>query len=216
MVVVVVVAVGTMDVKKKERKKLPFLSVYFPSARRSRVRTPTHPRSGGGRWHYGCQERKKEKKTPLFFLSPPSARTDHASRHQHIRVVVVAVGHCGCQEEREKKKKKPTFYLCGWVVVNADRRTVAVVAIYARGGVAVAFGAADVKKKEEKKKKPHQEVLVVNAVVVVMVDVDWRWPTCGGGGERERERTERRREREREREREVGVCYRNKQCTRPA
>ena len=97
------------------------------------------------------------KPTFSFFVYSPSART-HAFRYQRIRVVVVAVGTADVK--KKERRKKPTFYLRGWVVVNADGRTVVVVTIYARG-VAVAVGAADVKKK--RRKKTYQEVLIVHA-----------------------------------------------------
>ena len=82
------------------------------------------------------------------------------------------------------------------MVVNADGQTVAVVAIYVRSGVAVAVGAADVKKKEKKEEKTLPVGVGGRRAVVVMVDMGGCWPTCGGGGEREREERERERERE--------------------
>ena len=95
------------------------------------------------------KNKKRKKPTFSFFVYSPSART-HAFRYQRIRVVVVAVGTADVK--KKERRKKPTFYLRGWVVVNADGRTVVVVTIYARG-VAVAVGAADVKKKRRKEEK---------------------------------------------------------------
>ena len=96
------------------------------------------------------KNKKRKKPTFSFFVYSPSART-HAFRYQCIRMVVVAVGTADVK--KKERRKKSTFYLRGWVVVNADGRTVVVVTIYARGGVAVAVGAADVKKKRRKEEK---------------------------------------------------------------
>ena len=86
-----------MDVKKERRKKPTFYLC-------GRVVVNADGRVGG-RWHYGCQERKNEK--PTLYLCGrvvvnANGRVD--SRWRRRTVVVAAVGTMNVKNERKKKK----------------------------------------------------------------------------------------------------------------
>ena len=123
----VVVTVGTVDVKNKKRKKETFsFFVYSPYARThasryQRIRVVVAVGTAD------VKKKERKKKTNLLLTRMGGRQrgwtNGDGSGHPRVQTPTHPRGgggghwHCGCQE---RKKEKPTFCLRRWVVVNAD------------------------------------------------------------------------------------------------